>query len=263
MITNKDYINDIKRGDGITNYLGFTLTERCNLRCAHCYMGKPRPVDIKKEVIDTAFQYFKKVRQINLYGAESQFFPKGIQYIKDSALENNVKVGRLSFITNLTFINKQFFKNLEELRKELCCDVGLEISNTEFHRESAEKLGYEHYNELINANRNKLRDLYPEFDKILVRPYLSKEEYLPTIRPYGRAATLEGAGYAKKLEDSIKMFQIKNGDKTAMNVIEMQIDTNGNVVQPYRDNQSRQTENFGNILQKPIPKILIEHGQII
>jgi hypothetical protein len=214
MITDETIIQKVQSGV-VRASIGFTITERCNLRCAHCYMGNPRPVDIEKRVID------------------------------------NVQFDNLSFITNATFINKPFFETCDEMAEKARRNVLVAISNDDFHRESATQIGYKNYKTLINNNYEKLKTMYPHFD-IEMRKHKTKKQFKPV--PMGRAKELPKKSKFKP-EPGIYAFYF--GGKP---YFDLQIDAQGNVVEEYRDSQSRENINFGNIFKTPLPEILIEHA---
>ena len=266
MILEPEIIQNIREGNVAAHNIGFTTTERCNLRCSVCYLGEPRRVDMNPEIPNEVFKHIKDTDAIFLGGAESQLNPRGLEQIANAAAKHGAKFKRLQFVTNGTFINKPFWEILDGIMDaNPMTRIYADISNDEWHKDSVEIKGYGVYKKLIYDNYEKLRQMYPQFD-ISIRSFMPYDESF--IRPSGKGKYIEGN---REFNEDRKDFKFDNditvykpfagssrGDRPVVDTI--QFDAYGNTVQMWRDLQGREQENFGNIFKKPLPEIIIEHG---
>lgn len=120
-------------------YIQWHLTNRCNLRCAHCYQedysgNSEMNLDELKFVADhllVALEKWKREGRIALTGGEpllkKELFPL-IEY-----LEASDHVSRIGILTNGIFINQDIMNKLKELRKLHYIQISLEGANAKTH----------------------------------------------------------------------------------------------------------------------------------
>ena len=254
MIINKDTIDAIKRKELRVINLGFETTRRCNLACAHCYKGDAQPVDIDPQVPMKVFEYFNYFDIIHLYGGESQLNPAGLQHINNAIKEHKVKFNELSFVTNGTIINKEFFEILKEtqsLSRHKKSPV-ISISNTHFHDEAIKNIGLTRKD--ITTNCRKLRNSYPDF-LFIERSAYTQEETGYYVKNVGRAKDFKNTiQRMHKTEMDISEFSDKRFLFSQFNT-----DAKGNVIERMQEYETGDTKKFGNVLTTPMEEILIEH----
>lgn len=111
---NLDFLDKKKiQGD----YLEVILTQKCNLKCAHCLRGTARNVDITPQILDATFSKFVYLRDMTLGGGELSITPRLIKDVTASLKKNKVVVRSINLTTNGVVFNDEFAKNLLELKE--------------------------------------------------------------------------------------------------------------------------------------------------
>ena len=120
-------------------YVQWHLTNRCNLRCAHCYqedytgdseMGLEELKSVADKLIQ-ALEKWKREGRIALTGGEpllkKELFPL-IEY-----LEKSEHVSKVGILTNGIFVNPETVSNLQKMSKLHYVQISLEGSTAESH----------------------------------------------------------------------------------------------------------------------------------
>lgn len=120
-------------------YFQWHITDKCNLRCKHCYQESFRDknemsIEELKEVADKLFNALKKWNKkgrIAITGGEPLLSPKLFPLIK--YLENNDEVKKIAILTNGTLINEETIKNIKEMNKLHFIQISLDGASSETH----------------------------------------------------------------------------------------------------------------------------------
>lgn len=80
--------------------MGLEITERCNLKCAHCLRGDAQNIDMSKEVIDAFLEHTQAIYDLGITGGEPTIYLKGMRYFLESAKRHNVLIASMQFSTN-------------------------------------------------------------------------------------------------------------------------------------------------------------------
>jgi len=149
------------------------ITNKCNFKCRHCYIGNAGKDVMSCSFIRNIFQNFKNksLELVSFSGGEPLLATEAIRCIVDAINEFNINVKMFSFPTNGVYLLDNL--DLIELLFDNSSDkVGISISYTSFHRENKEidikkiinqlpkdKVVYEiiddDYVDLINVGRAK------------------------------------------------------------------------------------------------------------
>ena len=120
-------------------YFQWHITDRCNLRCSHCYQenysgSSEMSLDELKSVADKLFHVlskWKKKGAISITGGEpfvkQEFFPL-LEY-----LELSEEISSLDILSNGTLITTETIKRLKKFAKLRRVQVSLDGSHTETH----------------------------------------------------------------------------------------------------------------------------------
>jgi len=103
----------LKERKGLRDNLDIQITGKCNLECAHCYLGEKEPKDISFEILKKVFDSAKElgIFHIILTGGEPTIhknFKKIINYLNENRF-------RITLVTNGTLLDK----NLNLLREKV------------------------------------------------------------------------------------------------------------------------------------------------
>ncbi|MCL2586898.1 MAG: radical SAM protein [Firmicutes bacterium] len=241
--------------------VGFAPTHRCNLKCKHCYLGPSENVNMDPDIPLVTMEYFNDISHIGFYGAESQFNPQAPLDIKKAALTYDRKFKGVGLVSNLTFLNYDFWDTVEELGALATSDgykVHVRVSNDAEHNRAMRAIGI--YKQQVYDNIRLLQDRYPSI-------YVELEDWTknsPVINS-GNATALIEQGLAEQIDESElekmaiqRCMQRMPGHyimKRKLNFF--RTDAKGNVHDKYVDHITGDKVNFGNVLQTPIPEILL------
>ena len=101
------------------------VTRWCNLECEHCFRGNRKNEFMSTETIDNIFNDIKEIKCLLLTGGEPLLATNQIRDIINAIKRNNVKVKRISIITNSTILNNRTIELLNELYKLSILDIRL------------------------------------------------------------------------------------------------------------------------------------------
>jgi hypothetical protein len=152
------------------------LTRRCNLKCAHCINGAARDALISEECLNKTFNVFDNIDWLVFGGGEPLLNIESLAMAVHHIIFQRIKVNRIFISTNGCCQNIDSDATIDLLSriKYLCCnEFKLQLSNTQFHRESREEREtqiYLSFKEKLNThgisfieyNETKDNDLIPE-----------------------------------------------------------------------------------------------------
>jgi len=95
--------------------LALEVTRRCNMRCEHCMRGPAQKKDVRKEVVDAAFNNFSFISSLVITGGEPSMNIHGLQYIAKKMHEAPNKVSSLYMVTSGKTVSKKFLMTLVDL----------------------------------------------------------------------------------------------------------------------------------------------------
>lgn len=205
------------------------VTERCNLRCAHCFVeaensGNEMNIElIKKQIIPSFLE--NSVKKVTLTGGEPMFH-KDIKEIILAFLDNKIGV---SVCTNGTLIDKQFIEELTQFNN-IHFNVSLDGFSKESHGKFRGNMSQIQFDKLLNNIR--LLGRLNLLNGILTTPnrYATIEEYIELCKfainakakyilmnplsPFGRGNEAENLAYSREelieLKERTKNFITKN-----------------------------------------------------
>ena len=257
MLLNKFNILAVKMGGVKLRELSLEGTQRCNIACEHCYKGTAQEVDLDPKVLTAAFEYFKDIEKIYLKGGESTMVAEPLRQINKALGEHKTKLYTFGFVTNLTFLNEEFFDILEDINAKcnpkgwsLERGVRIDISHDAWHAEAMQKIG-KTYKDVEN-NYKTLRARHPR----LQINYRDWDEKIPAeIEPIGRGlnvSPLARKGSLKKLNT----YFIKK----AKELNSLYINAKGDIINDFMSNAEGNQSEFGSVLQTPITELLIKNA---
>ena len=121
--------------------LGFEITRKCNMRCAHCMRGDPQCKDISKDVIDKTLDNVASINTLLLTGGEISLNLEAIRYILQACKERNIMVYNFYAVTNGKVVTSEFIMAMCEWYLYTCeCGGdpmynGLALSSDIFHED--------------------------------------------------------------------------------------------------------------------------------
>jgi hypothetical protein len=118
------------------------LTRRCNLKCAHCINGSAQDVLISEEYLNKTFNVFDNIDWLIFGGGEPLLNIDGLAMAVRHIVFQRIKINHILISTNGCCQNIDSDATIDLLSriKYLCCnDLKLQLSNTQFHRESREE----------------------------------------------------------------------------------------------------------------------------
>lgn len=118
-------------------YFQWHITEKCNLRCGHCYQANyndqnEMSIEDLKGVADKLFHTLRKwdkKGRIALTGGEPLLSPKLFPLIK--YLEKSDEIEKIGILTNGTLINEETIDNIKEITKLHYIQVSLDGATPE------------------------------------------------------------------------------------------------------------------------------------
>jgi len=260
MVKNKKLIKGIKEKRVKALTLGFEATRLCNYACKHCYVGEPEPVELDPLVAQAVLDYFNNVRDIHIYGGETMLSTTGLKTLDTTLGEAKTKFNSLSFVTNGYYINEEIMEILESIydkadRTQGDYTIKIAFSNDYWHRKEEQRLGIPR-KEIYN-NYLKTKKAHPRFE-YGYRKYESKKAF--GIAYSGRARNIIKPTRPGFNSDLLFYDEICNN---LYQISKFNVNAKGKVVVggcgvSYTAGDTR--VNKGDILQTPIPDILIEHG---
>jgi len=110
--------------------LNLLVAQKCNCRCRYCYAGNGNygmdsfmPLDIAKKAINSVFEYYDAVENIQFFGGEPLLAPEVIEsiikYTEDIAIKSKKQCPRFSVVTNLTCLPENIFKLIKERKLDV------------------------------------------------------------------------------------------------------------------------------------------------
>ena len=205
------------------------VTERCNLRCAHCFAnaensGNELNIELIRNLIIPNFLE-NSVRKVTLTGGEPMLH-KDIKEIILAFLDNKIGV---SVCTNGTLIDKQFIKELTKYNN-IHFNVSLDGFSKESHGKFRGNMSQIQFDKLLNnicllgksnllngilttPNRYATIEEYIELCKFAIN---SKAKYvlMNPLSPFGRGNVVENLAYSRdeliELKERTKAFITKN-----------------------------------------------------
>lgn len=112
------------------------VTERCQLKCAHCLRGCSRNIDIQKKTVDKLLdQCSDYIESLIFTGGEPTLNFPMMEYVFDQIRQRNIRLGNFWLATNGVENSLELaillLKNMDLVDDPEMC--GVAISNDEFH----------------------------------------------------------------------------------------------------------------------------------
>lgn len=162
--------------------LGLEVTRFCTLECIHCLRGNRKKEFISSEVIEVAFKNINCVEKLLITGGEPLLAINAIKKIIYEIRKNNVRIEKITIITNATILHNKQIELLDEL-KLLCNEFNILISFDKFHLMEIENKEY------LEENKRILEILKERYNaKLYGYPY--ETEWNVMVQPIGRAANI-------------------------------------------------------------------------
>jgi len=166
------------------------ITDRCNMKCRHCYVGDAGKQDLPRKVIDKVFNALesKELDFLGFSGGEVLLVPSILHYILDKIEEDGIKVKQFGFPTNGTHLleNVDLIRRMHKISKN---KIALSISVTKYHKE--------------NKNFPDIPLLESKLPKDLINWELIDDDHIELIS-VGRAKQLTDNEFDyTKVEDSV------------------------------------------------------------
>lgn len=116
-------------------HLILEVNQDCNMSCAHCLRGEPRPCHMQADTIEHIFRDVRHIEHLCLTGGEPSLVPWVIRQIVYSAERWDCRIDRFFCATNAAKYSREFMDALDMLFgictvKEGC---GLSVSTDQFH----------------------------------------------------------------------------------------------------------------------------------
>jgi MoaA/NifB/PqqE/SkfB family radical SAM enzyme len=171
----------------IIQNLSIELTQRCNLKCAHCLKGECQNVDISEQTLDNIFKQVRLVNSLFLSGGEPMLAKQSLKYLINKLKEYKILVYAWDMNTNGTIYDEEVIELLKQLDK--ICEANtsksingtIAISDDKYHQQALLKSG------LTNCLKYTINT-----HKIKNTPwYMGKNKLVPELFNEGRAEQLK------------------------------------------------------------------------
>lgn len=93
--------------------LTFELTQRCNMKCAHCCRGESRDVDLRKEDVDALLNQTQMIYHVDLYGGEPLLNLDIMRYIVDGLFKRKIPVLEFGITTNGLIYSEEVIETIK------------------------------------------------------------------------------------------------------------------------------------------------------
>lgn len=160
--------------------LHLEMTRNCTLYCEHCLRGEKECKNICFDTIDNIFMEVNYVYNLLLTGGEPLIAISQLEYLIEVIKKRNVRIGKITLVTNGTVMSSRVLKALKELAR--ITYLRIDISGDIFHKLELERLSLL---ELRNKNFKILHDLFVSEEYSI--EYEKKTSYLSCV---GRAELL-------------------------------------------------------------------------
>jgi organic radical activating enzyme len=119
------------------------VTRQCNFKCRHCLRGEAENISFDPNLLDSFLKNNNELEYINnltLTGGEPLFKVKLLNKILDIFRSRNIYISMAYIATNGSAFNKDSIEFLLRLNEYVCEELFVEISNSEYHKEEANRL---------------------------------------------------------------------------------------------------------------------------
>ncbi len=145
--------------------IGLEVTRNCTLACEHCLRGDAQAVNMDLEVIEKIFNNVRGIGTLLLTGGEPLIAVQQLEKIIELIKKKNIKVGKITLITNGTIYSARVLRIIKELNS--ISYLNLKMSDDIFHLLELERLG------LLNKRENTFSLLREHVD---IKKYASEDE---------------------------------------------------------------------------------------
>ncbi len=214
----------------IVDTLSFTITQNCNLKCAHCFRGERQNVNVSEETINNTFSNISEIKTLCLTGGEIFLSDDTVDKIKkviNQIKNNKIKIHNIAIFTNGVNYNKNIedtIVNLYNLADDKSNSF-LVISKEKFHNDEVNRLGFVTRRE---ANEIKFSNLA---DKIGIR--FGTKDVTGRVDNMGRAKNIDDKKEIPDIEKFNKMqkffLECNNFNIPNRYVGNLKVHTNGNL----------------------------------
>ena len=142
--------------------LEISITDKCNLNCAHCMRGEKKSKNISNVDLEAIFNEVRYVSNLTVTGGEPLMAKDRLIYLIYALKKFNVSVEQFGFTTNGSLYDKEFEEIFDEYEKylektpktysSLSDDnrVYIDFSDDEYHQKEIMKKGNYCYQKNIN-----------------------------------------------------------------------------------------------------------------
>jgi hypothetical protein len=255
--------------------LGFEVTRKCNLKCAHCCRGDAQNLSYTSPDVPAAvFDQFPFAKYVHIFGGETQLAPSALFHFNEALQQSSIKFLEFGMVTNGTIYDKAVFDTIRQIAKRGKA-VNIYVSNDEYHNDAiggSVTEGADIPNDLVRENFEKIKTDFPEFN-VLPTIYQTKAEMFPNLQPIGRASELT-VPYSRKSG----LVSLRNVPKDGFRVGYQDpvtggceggngkkrlrwftTDVRGNIIEKNSSYQTMDKDNYGNVLRDDIAEIIMSN----
>ena len=264
MIKNNIVREAIDNGDFVCDDFGIQMTRRCNFGiCPHCINGKPQEIDIKKEVVEQAFDNIKNINKIILLGGEVSLNPQGLEYVLNAIEKYRITFNDLRMASNGREFDTDFYDILNAIEKHAVKKngkgVSVNISSDDYHISVYKKLDFDSHRvgEMVNKMKRKYPNINFNYPWVTGKQDLyeiGKAKSLKTLYPEFKDIVFKESPY----EDMVFTYGAPEGK---IKLQTFNVDVKGNIIPRVIDYEGGDKNNFGNLLKTPLKEILISEGK--
>lgn len=192
--------------------LSVEITRRCNLKCKHCFRGDEQDITLSCEAIDALLDQTEMIHDLFFTGGEPFLALDQIAYFFDGIRRRNIKLLRVSLVTNGTIINRKVLDTFIPMTDYIiACRAETEKNETPiFINVSIDKFHEQNGN---NPNNNFIRLKMLLYPKIAVGRITSGN----VPNKMGRAENLDNDAtyHFPKIPYHLRGIQVKSANTTA------------------------------------------------
>lgn len=157
--------------------LSISVTDRCNLNCAHCVCGEKRNIDISDSVLRNIFNEVGYISNLAITGGEPFMVKERLEKILEFLKDYQVKVEQFGLTTNGTLYNEEIeelFNQYEEYLEQTPITYQpiskerayIDFSDDEYHQKEIMRIGkYKYQKNIEDLHSSKYFSFTKHLDK--------------------------------------------------------------------------------------------------
>ena len=107
--------------------------------CTHCFRGDAEQIELNANVIDNLLSQVKSINELCFTGGEPMLSISSMQYIFRTIQANNIRLGRVSLVTNGLLVPKKFISLMLDMEEYISCKgeapcIEIGVSCDRYHR---------------------------------------------------------------------------------------------------------------------------------